>query len=149
MIEFLAILTYFLIASWVHIVAKRIHVPYTILLFLTGLLLIPLTLYVPGFQILDHFQLTPDLLFFVFLPVLIFESGYNIKHQMLAKNSKTIWTLLEIVIMVMEIQWTIYLDSIGNSLKIYSQGYSIHVFISKEQKKVEKRLSRSHREKKV
>ncbi len=100
MTEFLAILVYFVIASGVHIVAKKINLPYTILLFVTGLVLIPLTIYVPGFHILDEFQLTPDLLFFVFLPVLIFESGYNIKHQILAKNSKTIRTLATVGLLI-------------------------------------------------
>lgn len=47
MVTFLAVLAFLIIASLVHIVAKKVHLPYTILLFVTGLLLIPVIMYVP------------------------------------------------------------------------------------------------------
>ena len=100
MITFLAVLAFLIIALLVNILAKKIHLPYTILLFVAGLLLIPVTIYVPGMDFLDSFKLTPELLFYIFLPVLIFESGYNIKHQHLAKNSTTIWVLATIGLLI-------------------------------------------------
>jgi CPA1 family monovalent cation:H+ antiporter len=42
------------------------------------------------FSFIDDFTLTPDLLFFVFLPVLLFEAAYNINYRKLLNNWKTI-----------------------------------------------------------
>lgn len=100
MLTVLAIIVFLMIASWIDILAKKMNLPYTILLFMTGLFLIPIFLYVPGFWFLSEFQLTPDLLFYVFLPVLIFESGYNIKHQHLAKENTTIWVMATIWLLI-------------------------------------------------
>lgn len=64
--------------------SKHSNAPYTIVLFIIGIVLGVLNSLVP----LDRqiqVQLTPELLFFVFLPVLIFESGYNIKYLSLKK----------------------------------------------------------------
>jgi CPA1 family monovalent cation:H+ antiporter len=89
---FMAVLALLIVASLVHIVSKKIKLPYTILLFITGIALIPLAS-VPFFSFLNTLYLTPDLLFYIFLPVLIFESGYMIKYQELSKNHITIWTM--------------------------------------------------------
>jgi CPA1 family monovalent cation:H+ antiporter len=89
---FIAVLLLLVIASIVHVVAKHLKLPYTILLFLVGMALIPVAR-MPFFSFLNTLYLTPDLLFYIFLPVLIFESGYTIKYQELSKNHITIWTL--------------------------------------------------------
>ncbi|MDR2640197.1 MAG: cation:proton antiporter [Candidatus Peribacteria bacterium] len=39
---------------------------------------------------MNHFKLTPELLFYVFLPILLFESAYNINYRQLLKNYKVI-----------------------------------------------------------
>lgn len=89
---FMAVLALLVVASLVHIVSKKTKLPYTVLLFITGIALIPLAS-VPFFSFLNTLYLTPDLLFYIFLPVLIFESGYTIKYQELSKNHITIWTM--------------------------------------------------------
>ena len=96
---FVAVLVLLVIASIVNLIAKKINFPYTILLFVTGVLLIPLSR-IPGLEILNTFYLTPELLFYVFLPVLIFESWYNIRYHQLSKNSLTIWTLATIGLLI-------------------------------------------------
>ncbi len=88
----MAVLALLIVASFVHLLAKKTKLPYTVLLFLTGIAIIPLTT-VPFFSFLNTLYLTPDLLFYIFLPVLIFESGYAIKYQELSKNHITIWTM--------------------------------------------------------
>jgi CPA1 family monovalent cation:H+ antiporter len=89
---FIAVLLLLVIASVVHVVAKHLKLPYTILLFVAGMLLIPVA-NIPFFSFLNTLYLTPDLLFYIFLPVLIFESGYTIRYQELSKNHITIRTM--------------------------------------------------------
>ena len=45
------------------------------------------------FDFINHFKLTPDILFFVFLPVLLFESAYNINYREIIKDWKIITSL--------------------------------------------------------
>lgn len=88
----LAVLVLLIICSFVYILSKKIKFPYTVLLVLVGILLIPITS-IPFFSFIWHFHLTPDLLFFVFLPVLLFEAAYNINYKQLISNWKTIMWL--------------------------------------------------------
>lgn len=78
-------LSLLLIASLLHHFAKVIKFPYTILLFICGAWfgLLNWLLWSP---IPINIQLTPELLFFVLLPILIFESGYNINYDKLSRN---------------------------------------------------------------
>jgi CPA1 family monovalent cation:H+ antiporter len=48
------------------------------------------------FSFINDFKLTPDILFFVFLPVLLFEAAYNINYRHMLANWKSI-SLLAIV----------------------------------------------------
>lgn len=95
----LAMFTLLAIASSVFFISKRIKIPYTVLLVFVGLLLVPLAS-VPEFQsvfgFLDDLTLTPELLFYIFLPVLIFESAFNMKIRQMIESAWSI-TLLSIV----------------------------------------------------
>jgi CPA1 family monovalent cation:H+ antiporter len=42
---------------------------------------------------IDDFELTPDLLFYVFLPILLFESAYTIRYKELLRNIRSISAL--------------------------------------------------------
>jgi len=95
--QFVAALFLLIIASFVHLIARKFKLPFTILLFIVGILLIPLSWYR---TMLGSFSLTPDLLFYVFLPILIFESAYTIKYHHLNKNSFTIWSLATIGLLI-------------------------------------------------
>lgn len=85
----LALFVLMLISVGTYFVAERIRIPYTVLLVLVGTLLIPLSK-IPFFHFIQSFQLTPELLFFVFLPVLIFESAYNMSLRALTDNIRSI-----------------------------------------------------------
>lgn len=79
--------------------AKRFGVPHTVFLVAIGGVLGALTL-VPGLSFLNAFQLTPELLFYVFLPTLIFESAYNISLRKLVDDRAAVG-LLSVVGLIM------------------------------------------------
>ena len=72
---------------------RNLPVPYTVLLVVIGLVLGELDNVWPTLAFLHDFQLRPDLVFFVFLPALIFESGYNL-------NASKVMTKREVVAFV-------------------------------------------------
>ncbi|MDC9729187.1 MAG: cation:proton antiporter [Methyloprofundus sp.] len=67
---------------------RLIAIPYTVLLVILGLLatLMANTFSVAALSYLDQFHLTPDLVLFVFLPALIFESVLLLDARALLKN---------------------------------------------------------------
>lgn len=85
--------------------AKRFKLPYTVLLVLVGVLLVPIV-NLPYFEIvfgfLDDMVLTPELLFYIFLPVLIFESGFNMNIRKMLDNAWAI-TLLAVVSVIISV----------------------------------------------
>ena len=85
----LAFFTLLLLSIGTFMVARRVRIPYTVLLVLVGLLLVPLS-QTEAFNYLTHFQLTPDTLFFIFLPILIFESAYNMNIRDIGEN---VWSI--------------------------------------------------------
>mgnify|MGYP000170941609 CR=1 FL=1 len=95
----LALFSLLAIASAIYFVAKRVKVPYTVLLVLTGLLLVPivsLPALEPTFGFLDDLVLSPELLFYIFLPILIFESAFNMKIRQMIESAWSI-ALLSVV----------------------------------------------------
>lgn len=92
---YLSIFTLMFISLGVNVVALKFRIPYTVLLVIAGSLLVPLSK-IEFFSFITSFQLTPELLFFVFLPVLIFESAYNIKVRNI-KDNKIAISVLAIV----------------------------------------------------
>ncbi len=78
-----------LISIGTYSLARVIRMPYTVLLVLVGSLLVPLT-YIPFFHFLKAFELTPELLFYLFLPILIFESAYNMRVRDLMSNVRAV-----------------------------------------------------------
>lgn len=91
----LSVLALLAIASGVYFLSKRINTPYTILLVAAGFLLVPLSK-IPFFSFIREFSLTPSMLFYVFLPILIFESAYNMNTRRMMENIRSI-SLLSIV----------------------------------------------------
>ncbi|MDJ0834281.1 MAG: cation:proton antiporter [Gammaproteobacteria bacterium] len=72
---------------------RNMSIPYTVLLVLIGIGLSELAKIWTPLQGLHHFQLTPDLVFFVFLPALIFESGLSLDSRQLLKDLAPILSL--------------------------------------------------------
>ncbi len=82
---FLSIFTLLFIALMVNLIAIKTRMPYTVLLVIVGSFLVPLS-QTEAFSFIDSFRLTPESLFFVFLPILIFESAYNMKLRNIKEN---------------------------------------------------------------
>lgn len=88
----LSFLILLIICSFSYLFSKKTNFPYTVLLVLVWLLLVPISS-IPFFAFIDDFQLTPDILFYVFLPILLFEWAYNINYKNLLANWKSISAL--------------------------------------------------------
>lgn len=80
-------------AATVALLAKRIRFPYTILLVIIGLAMGWASRAVPALAVLTFFELTPDVVLYVLLPVLIFESAFNIDVRSLLRNLMPIMVL--------------------------------------------------------
>lgn len=83
------------VASVTTVFIKRLRVPYTVVLVALGIVLSVFSTY-EAFAFLNVFELSPDLVFYLFLPMLIFEGAYNIRYLDLRSSIKTI-SLLSVV----------------------------------------------------
>jgi monovalent cation:H+ antiporter, CPA1 family len=88
------------IAGGALLISKRLKFPFTVLLFLIGLGLTLLSQYIPYFHIVTHIKLSPDLIFYIFLPILLFESAYQMPYKKVIHNSKIIFSLSVIGILI-------------------------------------------------
>ena len=94
----LALFSMLAISSISLLIAQRMRFPHTVLLVLIGIVLAALAKATP-LHFLSELRLTPELLFFIFLPTLIFEAAYNIPIRNLTKDIVPI-SLLAIVSLV-------------------------------------------------
>ncbi|MBL1142636.1 MAG: cyclic nucleotide-binding domain-containing protein [Proteobacteria bacterium] len=67
-------------------ICKNIPIPYTVFLVILGIILGSIARQYHEFEVLLEFQLTPDLVLFLFLPALIFESAINMDARLLMKD---------------------------------------------------------------
>lgn len=85
-----------LIAALTTMASKRFDkLPLTIALVLVGIIIAALGEFVPAFSILSEFTLTPELVLFVFIPTLIFESAFNLDARQVGAN---IWPILTLAV---------------------------------------------------
>ncbi|MFT6644620.1 MAG: CPA1 family monovalent cation:H+ antiporter, partial [Patiriisocius sp.] len=83
-----------LVAAITTIFSKKIDkLPLTIGLVFVGIGVSYAAEYVPGFGSLSTFELSPDLVLFVFIPTLIFESAFNLNARHVMRNILPILTL--------------------------------------------------------
>lgn len=95
----LAIFTMLGISSLAIFWAKRVKLPHTVFLVVIGLIL-GLLAQIPAFGFFSEFTLTPELLFYLLLPTLIFESAYNINVRRMVEDTKIILILSVIGLLV-------------------------------------------------
>lgn len=74
-------------------IGRNLPVPYTVFLVVIGMVLSALADNIPALDPLQSFQLTPDLVFFIFLPALIFESALTLDARQLLKDIAPIFVL--------------------------------------------------------
>jgi len=94
----LAVLSLLVIASGAFFASKKLKIPYSVLLVLVGLIIVPVV-NTPGlnsiFGFLGEVTLTPELLFFIFLPILIFESAFNMNIRRMVDN---VWSISSLAV---------------------------------------------------
>lgn len=74
-------------------VFRKLPIPHTVILIIIGIVLARLSEAWIALEPLQHFQLTPDLVLFIFLPALIFESALNLNARKLIKDIIPVLTL--------------------------------------------------------
>jgi Na+:H+ antiporter len=96
---FLSLFSLMLISLAVFLLSKKLKLPYTVLLVIAGSLLVPIS-HIEFFSFITSFDLTPELLFFVFLPILIFESAYNMNIRYVTENCYSIGLLAVVGLLI-------------------------------------------------
>ncbi len=81
------------VASLVALLAKKFKFPFTIGLVILGLFLGMVSNKIPVLAPLSTLKLTPDIVLFVFLPILLFEAAFAIDARALLKNVFAIYML--------------------------------------------------------
>lgn len=111
---YLSVFTLMLISLGINMLALVTRIPYTVLLVIAGSFLVPLS-DIDAFSFVTSFQLTPELLFFIFLPILIFESAYNINIRNIEENKFVISVLAVLGLLISTFfigyvgQWALHL----------------------------------------
>ncbi|MGR8978673.1 MAG: cation:proton antiporter [Gammaproteobacteria bacterium] len=106
---YLSIFTLMLISLGINLISQKTRLPYTVLLVVAGSLLVPLSEF-EALSFVTSFQLTPELLFFVFLPILIFESAYHINVRNIKENKLAIGMLAVVGLLIS----TFFIGFVGN-----------------------------------
>lgn len=86
------------ISTGLFFLSKRVKVPYTVMLVIAGILLASLAnlpFLNPYIGFMSEATLSPELLFYLFLPVLIFESAYNMNVRKMLDSS---WTIISLAV---------------------------------------------------
>lgn len=97
------------LAAYVAVYVKHIRLPYTVALTVFGIILSILSRFEP-FSFLNVLELSPDLVFYLFLPMLIFEGAYNMKFLELRANFKAVSVLAvgSLLISAFFIGWVLF-----------------------------------------
>ncbi|MEL6581362.1 MAG: sodium:proton antiporter [Cyanobacteria bacterium J06621_12] len=80
------ILVLLLVACLAAIAFKSINFPYTVGLVIVGLLLSSFAEHIPALEVINTFRLSEELILFLFVPPLIFESALNMDSRLLLRN---------------------------------------------------------------
>lgn len=89
-----AVTTLLLVAAAVLALSKRLHLPFTVMLVITGIGLSEWATWDPWLlSPLVDFRISPDVIMFVFLPTLIFESSLHLDARELRRNLLPVLTL--------------------------------------------------------
>ncbi len=81
-------------------ICQRWSVPYTVFLVIIGITLGFFAREIDTFSFLLEFQLSPEIVLFIFLPALIFESGINLNARQLMKDIAPVLMLAVVALMI-------------------------------------------------
>ncbi len=82
-----------LIAAAISAVGKKVRVPFTVMLVIVGAAIAMAENSIPILNILHNLSLSPDIILYIFLPTLIFESAFNMNARQLWHNIVPVLTL--------------------------------------------------------
>jgi CPA1 family monovalent cation:H+ antiporter len=86
----LAILCLLVAATTITFAFRKSKIPHAVVLMIAGVFLAFTAQNFATFSFLTNFKLSPQLIFYIFLPTLIFESAFHINFKQFKRNSKTI-----------------------------------------------------------
>lgn len=96
----LAIMILLFVATMVAFSVRKTKIPYTVVLVLAGALVAFVAEYVPAISFLNEFRISPEAVFYIFLPTLIFESAFHMRFRHFAQNKVSIVTLSTLGLML-------------------------------------------------
>lgn len=96
----LSIITLLSVATLTSFILRRSKFPYTVALILIGVGLGYLSQVTTSFTFLSQFSFSPELVFYIFLPTLIFESAFHINFQQFRQNMQIITWLSTIGLVI-------------------------------------------------
>lgn len=82
-----------LIAAGMLALSEKLKLPFTVFLVLIGIIITQLAQHIEWLSSITRFEITPELILFVFLPTLIFESAFNLDARQLKQNIIPVLTL--------------------------------------------------------
>ncbi len=99
LVSVLLVFVLFAVSGGAFFLARRSGIPHTVILVAIGVLLTALSQF-PPLAFLGGLHLTPELLFYIFLPTLIFESAYAISIRRLTQDAIPVALLSIVSLMV-------------------------------------------------
>lgn len=81
------------IAALISAIGKKIRLPFTVMLVLVGAVIAMAANTIPMLDALHSLSLSPDIILYIFLPTLIFESSFNMDARQLWRNILPVLTL--------------------------------------------------------
>jgi monovalent cation:H+ antiporter, CPA1 family len=82
-----------IIAALLSAIGKKIRLPFTVMLVVVGVGITLASDTVPMLNVLHSLSLSPDIILYIFLPTLIFESSFNLDARQLWRNILPVLTL--------------------------------------------------------
>ncbi len=82
-----------IIAAAITAIGKRVRLPFTVMLVVVGVLITMAANTFPLLSILHSLSLSPDMILYIFLPTLVFESAFNLDARQLWRNILPVLTL--------------------------------------------------------
>jgi CPA1 family monovalent cation:H+ antiporter len=74
------------VAIVLSLITRKIRLPFAVTLVIVGLVLAEFAEHFPALMPMQGFALSPDILTYIFLPTLVFETAFVLDSRMLSKN---------------------------------------------------------------
>lgn len=96
----LAIMILLFVATLVAFFIRKTRLPYTVVLVLVGAVVSFTAQNIPAISFLNDFRISPEIVFYIFLPTLIFESAFHMRFRHFEQNKVSIVSLSTIGLII-------------------------------------------------